>query len=340
MDLYPGRGAKAFSQSRHDTAWQLIKAYWQSDQRFPAYLFFTIVLVLTTSLVGLYIILNYWYYHFYDVLAAYDDHRIARLIIVSGILILFYGVLALYRLYLSQRMERGLRQWLMERFESRWLLKRGGGRCKKKRKEKQYDENIRQEIRGLINFSVDFSIELISALTAFWAALYIIWELTGEATLRIGNVTLPSYFVCLMLFYGALTLFFTFKLGRPLFSLRAEQDRQEAALRYGPKIASLECISDSSSTQPWWSSFARKALGRLFKNPYLKMLQQKLLVCVGVSCSQAGVVLPLVLVLPDYCDKLFYLGWLVQYLQSFISLQVTLTYIMSSYPINMQKRTR
>lgn len=77
-----------FLEAKHYTAWQLIKAYWQSDQSFVAYIFFLVVTVMTISVVGLDVAFNYWYYYFYNALQAYDQHGTIRLLVVFLFLLL------------------------------------------------------------------------------------------------------------------------------------------------------------------------------------------------------------------------------------------------------------
>jgi putative ATP-binding cassette transporter len=59
-------------QSRPYTAWQLITAYWRSEQRLFAYSFYIFVILMSVSIVGMEVVFNYWYNYFYDALQDYD----------------------------------------------------------------------------------------------------------------------------------------------------------------------------------------------------------------------------------------------------------------------------
>src|SRR5436309_35240 len=92
----------SYLSARHYTTWQLIRSYWQSNNRYPAYIFFSIIMLMTMTLVGLDVVFNYWYNYFYDSLQAYDRHGAIRLLVIFFMIAAVYIVLAVYRYYVSQ----------------------------------------------------------------------------------------------------------------------------------------------------------------------------------------------------------------------------------------------
>ena len=52
MDEYLDQCMNQFVGARHNTAWQLISAYWHSGQRFPVYIFLFIVITMTVPMVS------------------------------------------------------------------------------------------------------------------------------------------------------------------------------------------------------------------------------------------------------------------------------------------------
>lgn len=204
------------SVSHQSLAWQLIKSYWRSKQRFPAYLFFTIVLVLTVSLVALDVVFNYLYYYFYDELCAYDKHGIVRLFLVAFMLTSFYLIFESYRYGLSLIVEQRSRRWLIGLFT-----------CWAKQKER-----FQEDVGTLINYSLDLSVSLIGVITTSIVLIYILWQLSGEMHLSFGSLgvlVLPGYFVWMGVIYALVGTYFTFKIGRPMLSPEFEQ-RQKAWL--------------------------------------------------------------------------------------------------------------
>ena len=73
---------------RDYTTWQLVKLYWQSEERFRAYLFVVVIMLMTMALVGFDVVLSYWSNYFYNALQAYHKREAIYL------LFLFFGLVA------------------------------------------------------------------------------------------------------------------------------------------------------------------------------------------------------------------------------------------------------
>lgn len=268
MDPYPSGVNVEVNGPSQPTAWQLIKSSWQSENRFPAYLFFSIVLVMTVSFVCLDMVFTYLYYHFYDVLQTYDKHGMLRLLSVLLLLSLCYLMVGIYRFYVSKRGVRW-RRMLAERYIGRWLLKRKG-----------------EEVAPLINFSIDLSLGLISVITTFIIFIYMLLLFTEDLNISFGawgNVELSRLLVSLGFVYAILGTLRALKRGQA-FSLN---------FIFGKRIVAL----------------------------------------FQAGFYQVSLVLPLLVVLPGCFDKIFLLSWLIQSLQSFSRVQVTLSSIVNSYPL-------
>ena len=333
----PGQYLGQFSQSQPCTAWQLIKSYWQSDQRLPAYLFFTIVMVMTVSLVGLDVVFNYWYNYFYDALQAYDQHGVIRLLVVFCMIAAFYIVLAVYRYYISQLFGLRWRRWLTEQFVGRWLQKRSYYLLETfDEKTDNPDQRIQEDVGSLINFSIDLSMGLIGAITTFIAFIYILWQLSGELTFslgRFGTFHIQGYLVWVGVLYALIGTLLAFKIGRPLVPLNFEQQRREATFRY----AAVDLRTHAENVALYrgernQQSILYKLFGRVLDNWYFIILRQKVLLWFSAGYNQVSVLLPLVVALPNYFDKVFLLGGLIQSLQAFGRVQDSLSFVVNSYP--------
>lgn len=323
-------------KAKHYTAWQLIKLYWQSNQRLPAYLFFSIVMIMTVTLVGLDVVFNYWYNYFYNALQAYDKPAAVRLLVIFFVLAAFYIVLAVYRYYASQLFGLRWRRWLTEQFIGRWLRKRSYYYLETfDERTDNPDQRIQEDAGSLVNYSIELSMGLISAITTFLAFVYVLWQLSGEVTLsfgRFGSIQVPGYLVWVGVIYAIVGTFFTVKLGRPLVSLNFEQQRREATFRF----AAIDLRSHAEHVALYHGENHQKnILHRLFDkvlgNWYLIILRQKILLWFTAGYNQASVVLPLVVALPNYFDKVFLLGGLIQSLQAFNRVQDSLSFMVNSY---------
>lgn len=323
--------------SGHYTGWQLIKSYWQSDQRALAYLFFSIVMVMTISLVGLDVVFNYWYNYFYDALQAYDQHGAIRLLIVFFVIAAFYIILAVYRYYVSQIFGLRWRRWLTEKFVGRWLQDRSYYLLENfDEKTDNPDQRIQEDVGSLINFSIDLSMGLIGAITTFLAFIYILWQLSGELDIPLGpfgTLHVSGYLVWVGVIYAFIGTLLTIKIGRPLVALNFEQQRREATFRF----AAVELRTHAEHVALYRGEEHQKTIlnrlfGRVLDNWYLIIARQKMLLWFTAGYNQLSVMLPLLVALPNYFDKVFLLGGLIQSLQAFGRVQDSLSFLVNSYP--------
>lgn len=209
IDPYP---AGTHATQAH-TAWQFVKSSWQSNNRFPAYLFFSIVLTLTASFVAIDLIFNYWYYYFYDVLYYYDKHGVVRLLLVFGMLTFFYFVFSGYGFFVRQMSRQPWKRWLTKQFVGRLQHKRVVDAA---------------EVDSVVGLSVELSMRLIRIITTFLVLMYVLWLLSDPVSLtlgRWGEVSLPGYFVWAGIIYGVVGTFYAFKIGRPMLAPSLQQGK-------------------------------------------------------------------------------------------------------------------
>lgn len=291
---------------------------------------------MTISLVGLDVVFNYWYNYFYDALQAYNRPAAVRLLMVFFVLAGFYIVIAVYRYYVSQLFGLRWRKWLTDQFIGRWLHKRAYYYLENfDEKTDNPDQRIQDDVGSLVNFSIDLSMGLIGAITTFLAFIYVLWQLSGDMKISLGSwgvLHVPGYLVWVGVIYALLGTFFTFKLGRPLVMLNFEQQRREATFRF----AAMDLRSHAENVALYkgehhQKSILHKLFGRVLENWYFIILRQKLLLWFTAGYNQASVVLPLVVALPNYFDKVFLLGGLIQSLQAFSRVQESLSFLVNSY---------
>src|SRR4029078_2087821 len=97
---------------------------WQSEERFKAYVFFTVAMVMTIGLVAFDVVFSYWSQYFYNALQNYNKNETIYLLIAFCVLATFFIILAVYRYYISQLFGLRWRRWLTDQFINRWLAQR------------------------------------------------------------------------------------------------------------------------------------------------------------------------------------------------------------------------
>lgn len=336
MDFFKDQYSDQFLKAHHYSGWQLIKSYWQSPQRVSAYFYFIVIMSMTIFLVGIDVFFNYWYNYFYNALQTYNKHGAIRLLVVFFVAAGIYIVFAVYRFYISQIFALRWRRWLTEQYIGRWLRDRGYYYLENfDVRTDNPDQRIQEDITSLVNYSIELSTGLISAIATILAFLYVLWKLSGILVIPLGSwgtLHIPGYLVWVGLLYNFVGTVLTIKIGYPLVALNFEQQRREATFRF----SAIDLRSHSENVALYnGEEHQKNILQRLFKrvleNWYLIILRQKLLLWFTAGFNQAAVVLPLIVALPNYFDKVFLLGGLIQSIQAFGRVQDSLAFIVNSY---------
>lgn len=297
MDPYPSSGSEPFLQSAERSAWHLLKRYWQSQNRFPVYVFFTLVIIMTAPLVGIDMIYNYWYNYFYEVLQSYDQHGIPRFLIIFSSLNAFYLALAIYRLFITKLFGVSSRRWLIKQFVEWWPK----WKKEKMRLAKRHHRVFKEEMSTLINFSIDLSLVLIGLISAFLIFIYYLWLVTDE-------FAASSYLLLLGVLYGMIGIIFTIKFGRSFTSFIYENC--STRLRKFFTKRSSERIESAQKKPP--SLFVN-----MMQKQSLIRIKQKISVLLAMGYNQVLVVVPLMVALPSFLYRAFLIAWFIQTLQAF-----------------------
>lgn len=323
-------------QDRPYTPWQLLKAYWQSRERIFAYTMLFAAFLMTIVLVGLEVVFNHWYSLFYNALQDYDKLGVIDLMWVFCFIAGFMIVIAVYRYYVQAYLGLRWRRWLTSQYLNRWLEKRSYYYLENfDEKTDNPDQRIQEDIGSLTVSSLDLSIGLVSSVASILAFVVVLWNLSGNIYLPLGSfgrLEVPGYLVWVAVIYALVGTYLTFKIGRPLVSLNFEQQRREANFRF----AAIDLRSHAEHIALYRGEHHEKNIlnflvDRFLDNWYLIILRQKLLLWFTAGYNQLSVLLPLVVALPNYFNKVFKLGGLVQTLQAFGKIQDALSYLINSY---------
>jgi putative ATP-binding cassette transporter len=318
------------------TSWQLIKAYWQSQERYRAYGIFAIVMLMTIFLVGLDLVFSYWQNYFYNALQAYDKPSIWYLITIFLFLAAVNMVFVVYRYYIAQSFGLRWRKWLTHQFVTRWLKHRAYYLIENfDQQTDNPDQRIQEDVGAIVTYSINLFIGFITSVTTLLGFIYVLWVLSGNLIVPLGSFgiwIIPGYLVWISLLYAFVGTVFTFKIGRPLVGLNFEQQRREANFRY----AAVDLRSHAEHVALYrGESHQKHVLNNLFdrvlNNAYAIILRQKLLLWFTAGYNQTAIILPLVMVLPNYFDKVFLLGGLIQSVRAFGSVQDSLSFLVNSY---------
>lgn len=329
-------GDKQFLQSHHLTAFELIKAYWQSSERLTAYLFLIAITLMTMTMVALDVGLTYWANYFYNALQAYDKQKVLIFVGVFCVLASANVVVAVYRYYTAQVFGLRWRRWLTKRFIDRWLTARSYYYLENFDPHTDNpDQRIQDDIGSLATQSIELFTGITSSVTTFFAFIYVLWQLSGSITLSLGVfgvLHIHGYLVWVSLLYSSIGTYLTFKIGHPLVGLNFEQQRREATFRF----AAVDLRSHSEHIalyrgEPHQQGVLERLFARVLQNWYFIILRQRLLLWFTAGFNQTSVILPLLVALPNYFNKVFMLGGLIQSIRAFTSIQEALSYLINAY---------
>lgn len=325
-------------QSRPYTSWELLKIYWQSQDRFLAYLLLFSVIVLTVALVGFGVLLNYWYNYFYDALQDYDKRSVYDLLWVFIFLATLLIVINVYRYYLQSYLALRWRRWLTDQFINRWLQKRSYYYLENfDESTDNPDQRIQQDIGLLVTYALSLLVGFINSVATLFAFIYILWKLSGTFVIPLGSLGalhIPGYLAWIGVIYATIGTYITFKIGQPLVPLNFEQQRLEANFRF----AAIDLRTHAEHVALYrGESQQKKILDRLverfLQNWYMIILRQKLLLWFTAGYNQIAILVPLAAALPNYFGKIFKLGGLQQTLRAFGEVQDALSFFVNSFTI-------
>jgi putative ATP-binding cassette transporter len=324
-------------QSKPYTTWQLLKTFWQSEQRFFAYGLLIAVLIMTIGLVGLDVLITYWYNWFYDELQGYHKRHVYDLMYVFLLLAAIYIVVYVYRYYIQAFLGMRWRRWMTDQFIQRWLSNRSYYYLETFDKATDNpDQRIQEDLGLLVTLSLGLLIGLISSIATIFAFIYVLWKLSGMLQIPLGSwgqLDIPGYLAWVGVIYAMAGTYLTFKIGFPLINLNFQQQRLEADFRF----AAVDVRTHSESVALYRGEHHQNTLldrlvDKFISNWYLIILRQKLLYWFTSGYAQIAVILPLVVALPNYFSKAFMLGGFFQTLAAFRQVQDALSYFVNAYP--------
>ncbi|HSW69667.1 MAG TPA: ABC transporter ATP-binding protein/permease [Gammaproteobacteria bacterium] len=318
------------------TPWLLLRAYWRSEYRKSAYAFLASVLIISMMLVGMDVVFTNWYNYFYNALQDYDWRGAFDLILIFLFLAGMNLIFAVYRYYLQSFLALRWRRWLTHQFLNRWLAKRSYYYLEDFNDTTDNpDQRIQEDINSLVNTSLSLLVGMLSAVVTIFAFIFILWELSGLIRIPLGPLgvlAIPGYLVWVAIIYAIIGTTVTFKIGRPLVMLNFEQQRREANFRF----AAIDLRSHAEHValyrgEEHQKTILYKIFGGVLDNWYAIILRQKLLLWFTAGYNQLSVILPLIVALPNYFNKVFKLGGLIQTLSAFGRIQEALSFIVNSY---------
>jgi vitamin B12/bleomycin/antimicrobial peptide transport system ATP-binding/permease protein len=316
-------------------AWNIIRPYWSSEDRWVAWGLLVVVLGLTLGMVHISVLFSHWNNAFFSALQNKDQTAfLYQLFRVSWLIVLFI-FFAVYQVYLNQMLDIRWRRWLTEKYLRAWLADGAYYRMQLMGGETDNpDQRIAEDVHLLVSHTLTLVTGGLRALMTMVAFVAILWALSGTLTVPLGWFTLilPGYLVWLAILYAVAGTWFTHWIGRPLAQLNFEKQRREADFRFG-----LVRFRENAEGVALYRGEAdelrgfREQFEAVVTNWWNIMRRQKRLTYFTAGYGQAAWIFPSVVAAPRYFSGELALGGLMQTVGAFNQLQDSLSFCVQSY---------
>lgn len=327
---------KQFSKEFLKDTWEIIKPYWQSEEKKIAWILLIVIVFLNLFLVFINVLINLWYNEFYNALQELNAQAFWVAILQFCGLAFFYIVAAVYSLYLNQMLQIKWRKWLTNKFLKKWLDKKIYYHLQVfNNSTDNPDQRISEDLNLFVSQTLGLSLGLISSVVTLASFVGILWTISGSISFAIfgSQITIPGYMVWAAIFYAIAGTWITAVLGKPLINLNFNQQMYEANFRFN-----MVRIRENSESVALYSGEKKEHKHLMtnfvdvFENYWKIMVRQKMLGWFTSGYNQIAIIFPILVASPRFFARQIQLGGLMQIAQAFGQVQSSLSYIVNSYP--------
>jgi vitamin B12/bleomycin/antimicrobial peptide transport system ATP-binding/permease protein len=340
LGTVPGEAADTRSTTRLrqllPTAWNIIRPYWSSEDRWAAWGLIGVVIGLTLAMVHMSVLFNHWNNAFFTALQEKNHTGFFQQLIGLSWLVGLTIIFSVYQLYLNQMLEIRWRRWLTERYLRAWLTDGAYYRMQLIAGETDNpDQRIAEDVHLLISHTLTLVIGGLRALVTLIAFVVILWALSGTLAVPVGgwfSILLPGYMVWAAILYAIGGTWLTHWIGRPLARLNYDKQRCEADFRFG-----LVRFRENTEGVALYRGEAdelrgfRERFEAVAMNWWDIMRRQKRLTYFTSGYQQAAWIFPSLVAAPRYFRGDLTLGGLIQTIGAFSQVQSSLSFFVDSY---------
>jgi putative ATP-binding cassette transporter len=316
---------------------RLAGPYWQSGEKWKVRGLVALLLALTVAQVVIPIMINLWSAELFDALEQKSmDKFFAQIAEICVILVASMTVTATH-LRVKRAIQLGWRRWLTRRLQDNWMAM--GHHYQLMHMPGDHDNpdgRIAEDIRNTTEAAIDLLHSLFYCALLLASFVRILWWLSGEVVLRIGETDLPvpGHLVWVALLYASMASALALWVGRPLIRATDRRQTAEANFRFGLVRArenseAIALLHGEVGERRRFSELFRGIEGAW--NRQTRGLIRLFLFTSGYSVFSTA--FPILVAAPRYISGDISLGQLMQTAQAFQQLTQAL-----SWPVdNMQK---
>lgn len=321
-------------ESRWRSAWRVISPWWKSEEKWLARGLYLLVALLDFSSVGLAAWVTYWKKYFFDAFTEYDLKHVWILIGVALIISALTVFASTLRTWLCQTLEIRWRRWITDVYSKKWLSDSIFYRIEMLGGIDNADQRISQDLKDMVNQTLDLSLGFIKNLVTLVSFSIIIWNMSGAFSLVLGGWTLriPGYMLWASIIYALAASLVIEKFSRKMVSTEYEQQLRDADFRFlmmrirenSAQIA----LSKGGSAEHVTS---KSLFQRIEKNWKLFRLFTARINIIENGYTELGVILSYILIIPRYFAREISLGSIMQLTMSFTNVRVGFAWFVYKY---------
>ncbi|MDH1106028.1 ABC transporter ATP-binding protein/permease [Pseudomonas otitidis] len=316
------------------TFFHLARPFWGDRRNWQAWLMLSAVIGLGLLVVQVNVLINAWSKVFYDTLSALRTDDLYRLMGEYALYIGSYVVIVVYLDWLRKAVVLRWRRAMTASTIGAWMQDQAFYRLGFDGEPDNPDQRIAEDIRLLVDRSVELLVSFIANLAQVGAFLSILWGLSGTQvfTLWGQRFVVEGYLVWIAVIYTLLGTAITHAIGRPLQRLSYEQQHREADFR-----ASLLRRRDHAEQIALYGGegVEQRHLGERFEriahNWRRLMDRQRSLSLFTVGYDRVSLIIPVFAALPAFLAKTITLGGLMQIRSAFSAVQNSLSWFIDAY---------
>jgi putative ATP-binding cassette transporter len=317
-------------------AWEIARPYWVSEERWVARGLLASVLAMNLFQVWITVRLNSWRNVFYNALQNYDEAAFFYQLALFAVLAGAYILLLVYGNYLQQMLQIRWRRWMTNVYLREWLADKTYYHLQLKGDGTDNpDQRISEDLSFFPSQTLNLSLGLLTNIVQAVSFSFILWDLSVPLSVPLGTwgtLSIPGDMFWAVLIYTGIATWLAIRLGRPLVNLNVSQQRLEADFRF-----SLVRLRENSESVAFYGGEDRELdifsdrFGKVFQNFWAIMGRTLILGFAQQGQGQAAVVFPYLIMAPRYFGERLALGAIQQVADAFITLQGSLSYIITSY---------
>lgn len=316
------------------SAWQLVRPYWFSEQKWIAITLLITVISLDFSNVYFVLQITHWQKDFFDALSDYKLDVIKPLLLSLLLLVASNVTVRTFSTFFEQLLLIRWRSWLTNDYVKKWLSQHHFYHIEQQHLADNPDQRISEDLGGMAEKTLSLFTGLIKNSVNLVSYAILIWTISDTWLFSINGTdyTIPGAMLWAAILYALLGSYIMEKIGRSMISLDYKQQQYEANFR-----ALLMNIRKNAEQIALYKGQRAEdvrlqdSFSAIRQNWHGIMTYTKRIAFTESIYMEVGGYLPYFLVVPQYFAKKITIGGVMQLSSGFARLRASLSWFVYNY---------